>query len=328
MNKSEPITMLDDSKDYSILDIPSNIERKQLFIMATQRNLKYESHISTKHLEGKIQRHMKLNHPINTFVKSMTNEKLRDLRDYIFGQDMEYTKRRRTLLIDTLRYYFKNHSKAPLTQLIRDISDMKPRTKKKKVKGLVATLQYDEDDPSVVLPNNLSIPMLKNELERHNVQVSVRWDDPTSARRDRLTRHLENHFKKIHPIHTIIESLNRTETKALIVFGGHKHISGCDSKVKRLLTKLCFEKQPTSPLAYLRSLQKAYRNNTSVCDLDKLSSEVLIKEEESTFEEDPLSAPSLPTHCICDDCGKTYKSKDSLRFHKRRLHSDKDISRL
>ena len=50
------------------------------------------------------------------------------------------------------------------------------------------------------------------------------------------------------------------------------------------------------------------------------------KEEEITYDEfmqeDPLSAPAPLTQVFCDDCGKTYKSKGSLRHHKRRLHSD------
>ena len=216
------------AKDCSILTIPSHlseVELKQLCLKHFDDQFYQKNNISV--IEKKLQRKLKMIHPIFQYLIKMSQEKL----DMLFSLHDEnvVSDVSKTMMCKKLRkIYFAKHPLNPLASLIKDERSIIVHISREGLKtcndefevGEVNELSdYEEFDNSHMADYSvLNIPMnldsslrgvMKTLSEQLHLEVNSKRDTKWYARR------LSSFLRECHPIHRYIANLPKDQFDAL-----------------------------------------------------------------------------------------------------------------
>ena len=316
------------AKDCSILTIPSHlseVELKQLCLKHFDDQFYQENNISV--IEKKLQRKLKMIHPIFPYLMKMSQEKL----DMLFSLHDEnvVSDVSKTMMCKKLRkIYFAKHPLNPLASLIKDERSIIVHISREGLKTCndefeveeVNELSDDEEfdnshmaDYSVLnIPMNLDSSLrgvMKTLSEQLHLEVNSKRDTKWYARR------LSSFLRECHPIHRYIANLPKDQFDALY---RRTFANGLAPflEIPKAIAKYYFDNHHKTPLTSLmQDIQKveAVPSESEPDKCEKFS-------DASKVIEERIKENHMETDNLIDQCEE---SSDASIFMKHHVEKDR-----
>ena len=248
-------------EDYPVLQMPTKLFREDLKKKFQQLHLHYSSNLSKSAMSKRLDTFLKDCHPIHDYIANLPYDQLIDIHKS-FSTDPSAADNIADLPSAIANHYFKQHHFKPLASLkqtietMEEIDDLMQPIKKIKLPSIILDC-CDFEDCSIEFPMEWSKAEIISELDRHGIPIAYYYKKDIAKAKAKLAAIL----KKDHPIHNIISKLSYKEVSALTLFTGGVPSFSSDMDIARSkLANICFEKQPNSPIMYLKTLTGNFEN--------------------------------------------------------------------